>query len=89
MRWSISGPTISARLRKKVGIINSEEILAQFAEKVRKRMHPRDVAGRFEGTSLMVLLERGSARDAQVWGKQLCEHISSDDIRGRRHTRPT
>jgi diguanylate cyclase (GGDEF)-like protein len=63
-------------LIEKVGIINSEEILAQFAEEVRKRMHPRDVAGRFEGTSLMVLLERGSARDAQVWGQKLCEHIS-------------
>jgi len=60
---------------EKVGILNSDEILGQFAEAVRKRMHPRDVAGRFEGTSLMVLLERGKARDAEVWGKQLCEHI--------------
>jgi len=59
----------------KVGILNSDEILAQFAETMRKRMHPRDVAGRFDGTALMVLLERGSARDAEVWGKQLCEHI--------------
>ncbi len=58
-----------------VGILNSEEIFAQFAEATRKRMHPRDIAGRFEGTSLMVLLERGSARDAQVWGTQLCQHI--------------
>jgi diguanylate cyclase (GGDEF)-like protein len=60
---------------EKVGILSSDEILAQFAEAVRKRMHPRDVAGRFEGTALMVLLERGKARDAEVWGKQLCEHI--------------
>ena len=59
----------------KVGILNSEDVIGQFAEAVRKRMHPRDVAGRFEGTSLMVLLERGSARDAEVWGKQVCEHI--------------
>ncbi|MGI9222513.1 MAG: EAL domain-containing protein [Woeseiaceae bacterium] len=58
-----------------VGYLNSEEVLAQFAETVRKRMHPRDVAGRFEGTTLMVLLERGSARDAEVWAKQLCEHV--------------
>ena len=59
----------------KVGIINSDEILGQFAEAVRKRMHPRDVAGRFEGTSLLALLERGNARDGEVWGKQLCEAI--------------
>ena len=62
-------------IRDNVGILNSEEILAQLAEEVRKRLHPRDVAGRFEGTSIMVLLERGSARDAQVWGKQICKHI--------------
>ena len=69
-------PDNFGKVRDKIGIIHSEEILAQFAEEVRKRMHPRDVAGRFEGTSIMVLLERGSARDAQVWGQQLCDHIS-------------
>ena len=69
-------PDNFGEVRDKIGILRSEEVLAQFAEEVRKRMHPRDVAGRFEGTSIMVLLERGSARDAQVWGKQLCEHIA-------------
>lgn len=64
------------QIRDKVGIIDSEELLAQFSEVVRKRLHPRDVAGRFEGTSLMVLLERGSARDGQVWGKQLAKQVS-------------
>jgi diguanylate cyclase (GGDEF)-like protein len=62
-------------IRDKVGIVQSEEILAQFAEFMRKRMHPRDVAGRFEGTSVMLLLERGSARDAQVWGQQLINQL--------------
>ncbi len=62
-------------VRDAIGILDSEEVLAQLAEEVRKRLHPRDVAGRFEGTAIMVLLERGSARDAQVWGKQLVEHI--------------
>ncbi len=69
----------------KVGVIRSEEILAQFAEFVRKRLHPRDVAGRFEGTAIMALLERGSARDAQVWGQQLITRLEKttfevDDI---------
>ena len=69
-------PDNFAELHEKIGIIESEELLAQFSEEVRKRMHPRDVAGRFEGTSIMVLLERGSARDGQVWGQQLAKHIS-------------
>lgn len=63
-------------VHEKIGILQSEEIFAQFAEEISRRLHPRDVAGRFEGTSIMVLLERGSARDAQVWGKQICDHIA-------------
>ena len=65
-----------AEVQKTIGIIQSEEVLAQFAEEMRKCMHPRDVAGRFEGTSLMVLLERGNARDSHVWGRQLADQIS-------------
>jgi diguanylate cyclase (GGDEF)-like protein len=65
-----------AEVQQKIGILHSEDVLAQFAEEIRKRMHPRDVAGRFEGTSLMVLLERGNAGDGQVWGRQLADHIS-------------
>ena len=43
-------PDDFSKVRSDVGILDTEEILAQFAEEVRKRMHPRDVAGRFEGT---------------------------------------
>ncbi len=68
-------PDKFAEVHEKIGVLKSEEVIAQLAEEIRKYMHPRDVAGRFEGTSIMVLLERGSARDAQVWGKQVCDHI--------------
>jgi len=63
------------KICENVGILNSEEVLALFAEEMRKRMHPRDIAGRFEGKALMVLLERGSARDAQAWGEKLCKYM--------------
>lgn len=66
-------------VKKTVGILDTEEVLAQFAEEVRKRMHPRDVAGRFEGTVILTLLERGNERDAEVWGQQLVDHM-------RKHT---
>jgi len=60
-----------------VGLIQSEETLAQLAEVVRKRLHPRDVAGRFEGTVIMALLERGSEADAEVWAKQLLDKVEA------------
>lgn len=76
------------KIRDQVGIIASEELLAQFSEIVRKRMHPRDVAGRFEGTSLMVLLERGSVRDAQAWGEQLAKQTSQRTFEVGDHSTP-
>ena len=70
-----------SEIRKTVGIIDSEEVLAQFAEEMRKRLHPRDVAGRFEGTVLMTLLERGNDRDGAAWGRQLVDHIGSHSFK--------
>jgi diguanylate cyclase (GGDEF)-like protein len=67
-------------VRAKVGILATEEILSQFAEEVRKRMHPRDVAGRFEGTVVTALLERGNERDAEVWGQQLVDHMNGHEF---------
>ena len=70
-----------SEIRNQVGQIASEEVIAMFAEEVRKRMHPRDVAGRFEGTVLMALLERGSAKDAEVWGQQLIDHVEAQEFK--------
>lgn len=74
-------PDDFSEIRKQVGQIASEEVIALFAEEVRKRMHPRDVAGRFEGTSIMVLLERGNERDAEVWGQQMVDHMQAQKFK--------
>ena len=73
-------PDDFSEVRSAVGILETEEVLAQFSEEIRKRMHPRDVAGRFEGTVIMGLLERGNERDAEVWGQQLVEHIQKHEF---------
>lgn len=73
-------PDDFSRIADKVGLIASEEVLAVLAEEVRKRLHPRDVAGRFEGTTIMALLERGNERDAEAWARQLVDHIHDCDF---------
>ena len=66
---------------EKVGILNSEEILTQFAEILRKRMHPRDVAGRFEGTAEFVqrptktCLEIDAMLDRNIAKSMLAERL--------------
>ncbi len=74
-------PDDFSEVRTQVGILNTEEVLGQFSEEVRKRMHPRDFAGRFEGTVIMALLERGNERDAVVWAQQLCDHIEKHEFK--------
>lgn len=66
---------------RQVGVLNSEEVLAQLAELLRRRLQPRDVAGRFEGTTIMVLLERGSVGDAQVWAQQLIDKVNDTEFK--------
>ena len=74
-------PDDFSEVRNAVGILETEEILSQFSEEMRKRLHPRDVAGRFEGTVVMALLERGNERDAEVWGQQLVDHIRKHEFK--------
>lgn len=74
-------PDDFSEVRTRVGILNTEEVLGQFAEEIRKRLHPRDIAGRFEGTVIMALLERGNERDAEVWAQQLCDHIEKHEFK--------
>jgi EAL domain-containing protein (putative c-di-GMP-specific phosphodiesterase class I)/GGDEF domain-containing protein len=62
-------------VQKAVGILQSEQILGQFADIIRGELEPNDIAGRFEGTSIMALLERGSERDAGRWAERLVEKI--------------
>ena len=73
-------PDDFSEVRSAVGEIASEEVISLFAEEVRKRMHPRDVAGRYEGTTIMVLLQRGNERDAEVWGQQLVDHMQDQEF---------
>ena len=73
-------PDDFSEVSSRIGFLDTEEVLAQFAEEMRKRMHPRDVAGRFEGTVLMALLERGNERDAEVWGQQLVDHMQQHEF---------
>ena len=74
-------PDDFSEVHRAVGILDSEDVLGQFAEEIRKRLHPRDVAGRFEGTVIMTLLERGNERDAEVWGKQLVDYIGKHEFK--------
>lgn len=59
-----------------IGHIASETVFAEFADLVSEQVQPKDVAGRFCGLSLMVLLERPQLSDAEAWGQLLVDRVS-------------
>ncbi|MFI4905904.1 MAG: GGDEF domain-containing protein, partial [Steroidobacterales bacterium] len=63
-------------IERDIGILASEQLLIVFANIVRTLLGPRDIAGHFGGTSLLVLLERGNQRDVEAWCESLIDRVA-------------
>jgi EAL domain-containing protein (putative c-di-GMP-specific phosphodiesterase class I)/GGDEF domain-containing protein len=70
-------PDKFAGIEQEVGVLASEQLLIGFANVVRSLLGPHDIAGHFGGTTLMLLLERGNARDVEAWSENLVERVAS------------
>ncbi|MEM7762919.1 MAG: EAL domain-containing protein [Pseudomonadota bacterium] len=62
-------------IRDELGVLLSEEVLADFAEFLRQRIDRADIAGRFEGTAFTLLMERGSEQEAINWAKAFAHAV--------------
>ncbi|MDE2219134.1 MAG: EAL domain-containing protein, partial [Gammaproteobacteria bacterium] len=60
---------------QQLGVTATEDFLAQFAAQVKTMLGPNDIAGHFGAASLLLLLERGNARDAEAWSESLVERV--------------
>ncbi len=59
-----------------IGPVSSEEVLVQLAELVQSLAQPNDLYGRFGGTVFTILLERGTARDAEAWAQNVVARMA-------------
>ena len=69
-------PDRFSRVCSDVGHIKSETVFAEFADLARAQLLPDDLCGRFDGLSIMVLLERGRLQDAENWAQRLVDQVS-------------
>lgn len=69
-----------ARLERDMGIIASDDILTGIASMVRAQLAPTDVAGHLSSQGILVLAERGTARDVEVWTQRLLEKIAHHEF---------
>ncbi|MCC5795413.1 MAG: EAL domain-containing protein [Chromatiales bacterium] len=69
-------PDEFARVNQNVGLLESEDLLAQLADLMREFMLPNDVYGRFGGTMFAAVLERGTMTDVSAWAEQVCKAVA-------------
>src|SRR6202035_2644998 len=68
-------------IQNSIGVLASEDFMAQLAELLRSQLTSTDLCGRFGGNGFLILLERGTARDVETWAenvvKRVNEHVFS------------
>ncbi len=63
-------------IQNAIGVLASEDFMAQLAELLRSQLTPTDLCGRFGGNGLLILLERGTARDVETWAENVVMRVS-------------
>src|SRR6202035_1986567 len=63
-------------IQNSIGVLASEDFMAQLAELLRAQLTPTDLCGRFGGNGLLVLLERGTARDVETWAENVVKRVN-------------
>ena len=62
-------------IQQSIGVLASEDFMAQLAELLRVQITPTDVCGRFGGNGFLILLERGTARDVETWAENVIKRV--------------
>ena len=68
-------PDRFADIQHSIGVLASEDFMAQLADLLRVQLTPTDVCGRFGGNGFLILLERGTARDVEMWAENVVKRV--------------
>ena len=64
-----------------IGPLGFEDFIAQFAGLISETRQPTDLFGRFGDGTLVLLMERGTARDIEVWATNLIRKVATQVFR--------
>src|ERR1700726_3851684 len=70
-------PDRFADIQNSIGILASEDFMAQLAELLRSQLTPTDLCGRFGGNGFLIMLERGTARDVEAWAENVAKRVNA------------
>jgi len=63
-----------------IGVLASEDFIAQLAELLRVQLTATDLCGRFGGNGFLVMLERGTARDVETWAENVVRRVNEHNF---------
>ena len=59
-----------------IGVLASEDFMAQLAELLRSQLSSNDLCGRFGGNGFLIMLERGTAKDVETWAENVVKRVN-------------
>jgi multidomain signaling protein FimX len=79
-------PDNFAKLERELGAVRSEEFVVELASLLRAQTSPSDLLGHFNGSGVLAMIERGTARDAELWAERIVEKVAKNtfEIDGKR-----
>src|SRR5271170_7744502 len=69
-------PDRFADIQNSIGVLASEDFMAQLADLLRSQLTSTDICGRFGGNGLLIMLERGTAKDVETWAENVVKRVS-------------
>jgi multidomain signaling protein FimX len=67
-------------IQHSIGVLASEDFMAQLADLLRSQLTMTDVCGRFGGNGILVMLERGTAKDVETWAENVVKRVNSHEF---------
>jgi len=67
-------------IQNTIGVLASEDFMAQLAELLRSQLTATDLCGRFGGNGILVMLERGTARDVETWAENIVKRVNDHNF---------
>jgi diguanylate cyclase (GGDEF)-like protein/PAS domain S-box-containing protein len=64
-------------IQHSIGVLASEDFMAQLAELLRSQLTSTDLCGRFGGNGILVMLDRGTAKDVETWAENIVKRVHS------------
>jgi diguanylate cyclase (GGDEF)-like protein/PAS domain S-box-containing protein len=69
-------PDRFGEIQTAIGVLASEDFMAQLAELLRSQLTSTDLCGRFGGNGFLVMLERGTAKDVETWAENVVKRVN-------------